>query len=173
MKEEGGHVSNQGLALILQVLRKNRNRSVLIALLLAACCGFWLGWQLSLPETLWEGGNLFLAGGLIAAIAFAGMERLRYDANREDFEQLLTKRPENLVWIYYLKVDIQPFGVHVRQTTTLFFWTEKQSHIALRATEEESIAIMNALRNSLSHTSFGYSLQKEQLYRADPGLLRR
>lgn len=173
MKEQGGPIPNQALAMILQVLRRNRNRNILGALLLAAVAGVWLGWHLGLTESLWTGGNLLLAGITIAAVGYAGMERLRHDTNRDDFCQMLEKSPGSLVWVYYLRIDIQPFGVHVRQTTTLFFWTNEHSHLALRATEKESIAIMNALRACAPHASFGYSLQKEQLYRADPALLRR
>ncbi|MBI1191913.1 MAG: hypothetical protein GC205_01880 [Bacteroidetes bacterium] len=173
MKEDGQRVSNPGLALILQVVRKNRDRNTIISLILAVCCGTYLGWRLSIPVFFWEGGNVMLAAGLIAAVAYAGMEQLRHNATADDFEALLSTQANRLVWVYYLKVDIQPFGVHVRQTTTLFFWLDNHSNVVLRATEAESIAIMNAIRSSLPHASFGYSLQKEQLYRADPALLRR
>lgn len=160
------------LALVRAALRKSRKRATRIALLTGLGCGLGLAFRISHPQPLWEPVNLVLAAGLLVAAGTAGVEKLRHDATLEDFAALLTKHPERLVWVYYLNIQIQPFGVHVRQICTLYFWLDDHKHLSLRTQEEDCVAIMNALRDSLDHCCYGYSLKKEQLYRADPALLR-
>jgi hypothetical protein len=172
MTRERDGVHPPALDLIRSALGKSKKKATGMALLAGFGCGLGLALRLGHPFPLWEPLNLVLAAGLITAAGIAWMEKLRHDTAWDDLVNLLVKHPERLVWVYYLNVQIQPFGVHVRRVSTLYFWMDNHEHLSLRAAEQECVSLMNALRNSLDHCCFGYSLQKEQLYRADPALLR-
>lgn len=83
----------------------------------------------------------------------------------------LKERPQNIVWIYsYITVNM-PFGIQLFRTCTMYvnFVDGKQSDLKVDPNRYDEINQL--LQDDLPHATFGYTVQREQLYRADPKLL--
>lgn len=156
-----------------KVLIHNRNLRLAISGIGAALClaailiyGFYTDEQNRIVTIL-------LAGGALLGIGMSGIELLNYEVRKSELYKLLHEAPEHIVWVYYYKVESLPYGIKVGQMSTLFFKTSDGNSHELRCSESKSLLIMDALRTTLPHCTFGYSAQKDQLFRADPNLLRR
>jgi hypothetical protein len=159
--------------LIQKALKRNRNLRVGMNSIIGLTC-LALLFASGLSRSEWWGfPGLLLAAGALWCIGLVGLDLLRHGARQEDLLRLLVQTPEQVVWIYYYKVETMPFGVRVNQMITLYFWTLDRKHSEIRMSEGEAVQIMNGLRGHLPWATFGYSPEKEQLYRANPALLKR
>jgi hypothetical protein len=159
--------------LIGKVLRRNRNLRVGLNSLIGIVCLVLLFASGQANSGWWSFPGLLLAAGAVWCTGLVGLDLLRQDARRDDLLSLLTKSPEQIVWVYYYKVETMPFGIRVKQMITLYFWQMDRKHSEIRLSEREALQIMNGLRSHLPWATFGYSPEKEQLYRANPAMLRR
>lgn len=98
---------------------------------------------------------------------------LRYDTQKNYLLKLITQQPEQVVWVYYLKVENMPFGVRVMQFTTLYIHLLNHEKISIQMSEAKIQLLMNLLRHRLANATFGYSKMREQLYQISPSLLEK
>ncbi len=66
-----------------------------------------------------------------------------------------------------------PFGVHMFKLVTIWVHYRDGSQQHIRIEHKYLDECMKCLKEKLPHTTFGYSVQNEQLYRANPELLER
>lgn len=108
------------------------------------------------------------AGGILLLASFWNLSR------RSDHPiiEVLHERPDDLVWIYPYILIHNPFGVRFSRNCHLYFWDVKGNQIMLRVSEKKAEEIKKELKPLLSKCTFGHSVEREQLYRVDPLLLR-
>ncbi len=97
----------------------------------------------------------------------------QWDINKSEILQLIHFAPQNIVWVYDVKVNLVPFGIVVKSYNTLFFRLLNGDFRQIRVSEKYIKKIYNSLDIQLPHASFGYSQEKEQWYMANPALLYR
>jgi hypothetical protein len=97
----------------------------------------------------------------------------QWNLNKNEILQLIHIAPQNIVWVYDVKVNLMPFGIIVNSYTTLFFRLLNGNFRQIRVSEKCIEKIYIALEIQLPHASFGYSQEKEQWYMANPALLYR
>jgi len=86
---------------------------------------------------------------------------------------LLHKNKENIVWVYYFKLENMPFGVQFNQQTTFFVHLSNRDCLSIRMSEKDILLLMKYMRQFLTNATFGYSAHKKQLYDISPDLLRK
>jgi len=85
----------------------------------------------------------------------------------------LRSERHQIVWVYSFVSINMPFGVELFKLVTIWLHYRDGSQQHLRIREAHLTECMEHLQNQLRHATFGYSVQKEQLYRANPALLER
>lgn len=154
------------------VLRRNRNLQFLYA---AALIAIGLGFVL-IPQSynssvliLFDvlGFGMAIGGGYIAVINF---QLLNIDKSKVI---KLTKRPDQVVWIYHEVVVSMPFGFKTMSRATIYLNLEDGGYEFFQVKPKKAEEMMNYLRNIFTTASYGHSVEKEQLYRANPELLRK
>ena len=160
------------LNLVRKALKRNRNLRILLTGVISTVCLTVLLLTQNNHHPIFGFPNLLLAAGGIWCAGLTVLEILRYDVTKDDVFKLLQLHPESIVWVYYYKVETMPYGIRISHMSTLYLCTTDNIKNDLRTSEKQSIHIMNALRPLLPHASFGYSQQKEQLFLANPDLLK-
>jgi hypothetical protein len=97
----------------------------------------------------------------------------RWNIKKSELLQLIHHAPQNIVWVYDVKVNLMPFGISVKSYTTLFFRLLNGDFRQIRVSDKNISLIYKTLEIQLPHASFGYSQEKEQWYMANPALLYR
>lgn len=105
---------------------------------------------------------------VLLALAFTHNRNALRSTTRFLFEQA-----DDVVWIYYHKMNHLPFGLQMASPCTLVMGDRKGDLKNIHLPEAEIIELMNALRLHLPHAVFGFSRYKEQLYRSSPSLLSK
>lgn len=78
-----------------------------------------------------------------------------------------------IVWVYsFININM-PFGVEMFRLVTIWLHYRDGSQQYLRIAYAHLPECMAHLETKLPHATFGYSVEKEQLYRANPELLER
>lgn len=161
------------LKLIELALSRNRNLKITIGVALAL---LGLTALVSVPNDHREGiGPLtwVASAAIIFGTGFAGLSILRHDVSKHEIAHTIRRNPERVVWVYYYRLESMPYGIRVARMCTLYLQLQNGRKLGLQASEHRITAIMDALRDRLPHATFGYSKEKEQLYRANPDLLRK
>lgn len=83
----------------------------------------------------------------------------------------LHERPRDIVWSHQYIVQNMPFGVEVFKTCDLYLYTRHGHKDCIRVSSKELAHIQEALERDLPHATFGYTVQREQLYRVNPDML--
>ncbi len=83
----------------------------------------------------------------------------------------LEQKPKSIVWVYSVKTQRLPFGISVSDEILLYFKTVNKKEFSIKVKEKELSEIMAFLNGLLPQATFGYSLDKDQWYEADPHLL--
>lgn len=122
--------------------------------------------------------SAFATSVLLGMIGFVGLMLLRnayyaYIEESKFWTYFLRVENRKIVWIYFHKLENQPFGIKMHDQNTLFIHLEDRSQACISMHESEIIEVMQLLKNELPQATFGYSRQKEQLYNIGPDLLRK
>ena len=162
------------LHIIENALRQNRNLKVVTGAFLMA---IGITVILTILDNLQPKAALGVAL-VCMIIGFTGLYFLlngvlRYDTQKNYLLKLITLQPEQVIWVYYLKVENMPFGIRLMQFTTLYIHLRNREKIAIQMPEHKIQLLMNLLRQRLHKASFGYSKMKEQMYGISPGLLEK
>lgn len=85
----------------------------------------------------------------------------------------LRRQKHQIVWVYsFININM-PFGVEMFRLVTVWLHYRDGSQQYLRISHAYLSECMAHLETHLPHATFGYSVQKEQLYRANPVFLER
>ena len=87
--------------------------------------------------------------------------------------KVLKQDPDDVVWIYHYIMIQKPWGVQIRKSCLLYFHLLNGDHFTISIPAKKAENLMDDLKPHLPLTTFGHSVEKEQLYKADPLLLRR
>ncbi len=94
-------------------------------------------------------------------------------ATTGDMIDILKNEPENVIWVYYHKMEHLPFGLKVASPCTLIVGDQNGYQRRLQIPERFILEIMDELKGYLPNAVFGYSRYKEQLYNTSPSLLSK
>lgn len=83
----------------------------------------------------------------------------------------LLQAPQNIVWVYLLKVELTPFGIRFRKENIFCLRLLNGEMMQVRIPDDETAILMENLEKLLPRAAFGYSKEKEQLYEIHPELL--
>lgn len=155
-----------------QALAKNRNRQFLYALALVLLgLGLVIIPQSYHPNILIMfdviGFSLFIAGLYISIINI----RLLNISNSKVIK--LTEQPEKVVWIYHEVLISMPFGIKTLTRATVYLNLDDGKYDFFQIPPEKAEQFLDHLRQVFPDATFGHSVEKEQLYRANPNLLRK
>lgn len=156
-----------------KLLVQQRNRRFLIGVLLIIAGVTWI---LQL-EDLTDLATAVLAGiaMIIASVGAAAMGNaiVNFDVQREELLRVLEREPDRVVWYYYVKLDMMPFGVKVFERCTMHVRLSAGERLRVFGSKRDILKVMDQLSEIIPHATMGYSLESEQLYRASPDLLRK
>lgn len=82
--------------------------------------------------------------------------------------QILTGNPMKIVWVYTVKTQVMPFGFLLWEAGQMYFKLNDGDEISITLPARKLIVVSRFLNHQLPHASFGYSPQKEALYRENP-----
>lgn len=167
-------VVSDALYLIKKALKRQKQIKLLVCgllLLLAVVGVFYVPYLLE----FWQALGVSFILGIVIFIALQLMRNAQklYGQEMRFWTWLFHKNADNIVWIYYFKVENMPFGVQFNQQTTLFVHLLNGEYLSLRMAESDIVLLMNLMRAFLPNTTFGYSAHKKQLYDISPDLLRK
>lgn len=113
-------------------------------------------------------GALLLLIGLISAF-----QTVRYFLKGSMMAyRILELDTGRIVWLYYSKLNLMPYGVGVLNRCHFFVCTLDGAVFTLKASE---VCIKDAMQHALEENPgivTGYSVDREQLFRIDPHLLK-
>lgn len=114
-----------------------------------------------------------IAFGIVGAV---GLYAIIYayrsiNPNRLSILRMLKEQPNDIVWSHQYILQNMPFGVEVFKVCDIYLYTRHRDKDCIRIKMEKLEEIQQALERDLPHATFGYSVEKEQLYRANPNML--
>lgn len=163
-----------GMLALLRALRRERRKQLLvvgIALLAALLLGYAAS---QTPDTplLSLLAVLGMTSGVVGLRLLRDVLRQRRTEDHPLF-RCLHHRPQSVVWVYVLRVEVMPFGVQLWNEDTLILRLDDGTMHELRARPDEMQRLETCLHQLLPHATFGYDASFETLYQIDPALLRK
>lgn len=119
-------------------------------------------------EARWAG--IFCLGASIPA-GRAAVRHHQVDAH--PLFRLIAGPGQDVVWVYHEIVRSMPFGVKTWDRTIVHFKKLDGSEETLFVTGATVRPFLEEIEPLFPHATFGHSVEKEQLYRANPLLLKR
>lgn len=112
--------------------------------------------------------GLFFCGlGLYQLIQLLPYRSLR----RHPILEKLYGDPGRIVWVYSVVTQRMPYGLEVRAYGLLYFKLVDGEDLCVSMPARHLRIVSRCLNRMLPHATFGYSPNKEQLYRIDPQML--
>lgn len=81
--------------------------------------------------------------------------------------------PKQIVWVYSYVIETMPFGIRFMRMSTIYFYFKNGKYTTIRVKDAACDRLMKELEDKLPHASFGFTNEKEQLYKANPEMLYR
>jgi hypothetical protein len=85
--------------------------------------------------------------------------------------QLLDHEPGQVVWVYTLVTERMPYGLSTSRYGLLYFKLIDGEELCISIPVQRLRLVSHYLNRLLPHATFGYSPNKEQLYRINPEML--
>jgi len=95
------------------------------------------------------------------------------DVGRALVVRQLEEEPQDVVWVYHYITVNMPWGIELFRIITLHIHLADGSKHAVFVKNDRLKELLGALQSLLPHATFGYSAEREQLFRANPELLRK
>lgn len=113
-----------------------------------------------------------ISGGLILCFSVGSIMTIAHNWNHFNrMSYVLLHAYPKVVWVYPYETTYMPFGIKALRMTYLVVKLNDASSYSLMVNKKSLHKIMDALKQDLSHTTFGYSEDKAFFYRANPSLL--
>ena len=113
------------------------------------------------------GGLIAMGGGYMAIVDLRRLRIRNHPALQLSFD------PEQVVWIYHMIVVSMPFGVKTRQMTTVYMRKADGDYEFFKMPLKDVDVVLDQMKELFPEASVGHSVEREQLYRVNPELLRR
>lgn len=81
--------------------------------------------------------------------------------------------PHKIVWVYSVVTERSPFGFTFMRQGTMYFKLDDGDQLSVLMPSGKLKLVSKFLNRLLPHASFGYSVDREQLYEIAPEQLRR
>ena len=153
--------------LLKKIIRRERYFKLLFALTSLFTLGAFIGYVFQRQPIA-----LFL---LLAMVSGLITWRLKtsFRIDRHPVWQLVANQAQQVSWIYFEEVQLQPFGILLAKKAVLCIWTigkiQERIYLPLKYKER----LYKELSDTLTEVSFGYSEEKKLWYEAHPSMLRR
>ncbi len=85
---------------------------------------------------------------------------------------LLNKNPKQIVWVYALNTQLNPFGLEFMDSGVLYFKLADGDEISVGLPAKKLKLVSKFLNRILIETTFGYNKERAEQYRRDPNSLR-
>lgn len=142
-------------------------KAVALSLFLTGC---GLMWRCYPDQPLLAGLGVLLA---VIGVRFGVSAVKIWRAAQHPLLQLLRRQPQRIVWIYSVAKDLMPFGLYVFSRGTFYFQLDDGRSLDLSVPARQLKLISRTLNRLLPEASFGYSVERRQLFAVDPSRLRR
>ena len=160
--------------LLCQQCNKHRNRQLrlgIVLLLVGILCGI-------AADTWLSDEKATAAKVACGAVAAVGLYAFIYAYRSLNPAKLLILRtlqnkPKDIVWSHQYILQNMPFGIEVFKVCDVYLYTRHGHRDCIRVKMEQLKEIQEALEKDLPHATFGYSVEREQLFRANPDMLYR
>lgn len=86
---------------------------------------------------------------------------------------VLKETPGQVVWVYGVVTERSPFGFTFMRQGTMYFKLQNGDQLSVLMPADKLKLVSRFLNRLLPHASFGYSVDREQLYDISPEQLRR
>lgn len=160
------------IVIVKSALKRDRNLKVFIGLcLILISIGLLIALTRVFPTKTVYVLSVFLLLTGFTGLYFFLQGLFRYDTQCNYLLKLLIQQPDEVVWVYYRKVESNPFGIQLLKFTTLFICLRNRDFIALPMPEKQIRQLMDLLKLRLTAAAFGYSIQRAQLYDISPDLV--
>lgn len=157
-------------------MHRTRNRllgiTIILILALVALAAVACLWQ-SLSQAAYRAIGLACIFLLICCLYLFILVATVSNPSKHPVIKHLQSNNGDIVWVYSFISINMPFGVHMFKLVTIWLHYRDGSQQHLRISHRYLEACMHYLETLLPHATFGHSVKKEQLYRANPELLLR
>jgi hypothetical protein len=113
-----------------------------------------------------------ILGLLVIAAAY---HLFQYYTLAKDYHRISRKileDAESIVWVYTYEKEVMPFGLVLYKKIDFCFALADGNTEVLTFLSDLKYLFLRLLKDHLPHATFGHSVEKEQLYRANPETLR-
>ncbi len=158
--------------MLLRSMRQYFITDILISIVICICGFFLLFSGLNAQPTptyfpMFAGGLLMFTGLMSAN------QTVRYYLNEELMAyRILLLDTDRIVWLYYSKLNLMPYGVGVLNRCHFFVCTIDGKIYTLKASEASIKKNMQQATKENPDIVTGYSVDREQLFKVDPRLLK-
>ncbi|MDZ4683316.1 MAG: hypothetical protein SH848_09905 [Saprospiraceae bacterium] len=142
-------------------------KAVALALFVSGC---GLMWRCYPGQPLLAGLGVFLA---VIGVRFGVSAVKIWQATQHPLLQLLRRQPQRIVWVYSVTKDLMPFGLYIFSRGTFYFQLDDGRSLDLSVPARQLKLISRTLNRLLPEASFGYSVERRQVFAMDPKRLRR
>lgn len=142
-------------------------KAVALALFLSGCS---LMWRCYPGQPLLAGFGVFLA---VLGVRFGVSAVKIWRSAQHPLWRLLCRQPQRIVWVYSVSKDLMPFGLYVFSRGTFYFQLDDGRSLDLSVPAKQLKLISRTLNRLLPEASFGYSVERRQLFAVDPKRLLR
>lgn len=97
------------------------------------------------------------------------VKKRKIERNKEF--RILKYHLKEIVWVHHHITQVMPFGIHLFERYNLYIYLLNGKSYQLIGTKEEVLFLMHRIPSLAHQASFGYSIEKEQLFKANPALL--
>lgn len=155
--------------IFLEVIQKELNR-----LLIFASVSFFSGLGLALffLRSNFYGTGIGVGLLLLGTYLFVLWSKTGVAENAAIFKALKFN-PNEIVWVYTIKVDIMPFGIRLFKRNYLTFKFISGREETLPIPESKSLVLENWLKRVLPYATFGFSNERMKTYESDPSRLKK
>ncbi len=160
-----------GLHIIHKALKQNRNGKLIVSVVLILAGLLFIFYMPHFSNRSFYFVRIIGSLSTLSGTALLMLSLIHFDVRKNKLLLLLNKHPEDVVWIYYNKVQMIPFGVKIRDRCTLFFNLRNREKHLINISEDEVQRLVKYLNRKVPRATFGFSREKEQLYLANPDLL--
>lgn len=157
----------------MQILRaaiRKEWRIKAVAGLISFCIGFQLCFHFFAKNSILV---------IIGLVLFLMGMRLGWQCLKEHMQgnnvllNFLCHRPNEIVWVYSLITQRMPFGFEFSKNGLLYLKLLSGDEISLNMPAVQLRLVSKFLNKLVPHATFGYSKEKERLYRENPAMLMR
>lgn len=112
---------------------------------------------------------MLILGGVLFMTSLYGLGRhLLQPSSLDQLRQILHEDPRQIVWVYTLRTNYQPFGLQFLQQSLLYIKLADGTEFTANLPARKLKLVAKILHRALPHIIFGYSTDRARLYALNP-----